>query len=72
MLKSELRDRPEPEKQILFKVLVGVHEHKYLIYDDGTTEGFKEGAIVFNYYDGVLSREIERCIHARTMFAQKV
>lgn len=43
------------EKQVLFKVLVGVGGHKYIIFADGSIEGFGEGAIIFNYHPNLIS-----------------
>lgn len=46
------------DKSILFKVLMGISGHKYVIYDNGETEGFgdgKESCLVFNHYPELLA-----------------
>ena len=37
--------------KVLFKVISG--EHEYLIYTDGTIEGFPEDSVVVNYYSQI-------------------
>jgi hypothetical protein len=49
-----------PNRKILFKVLTGVVDHGYVIYDNGEIEGFGEGAIVFNYYPALVEDAIYR------------
>jgi hypothetical protein len=48
------------ERRILFKVLMGVGGHEYVVYTDGTVEGFGEGAIVFNYHPELVAVEVAR------------
>jgi hypothetical protein len=37
-------------RQVLFKVLMGVGGHEYVIYDNGEIEGFGNGAIILNWF----------------------
>jgi hypothetical protein len=41
-------------REILFRVLMGVGGHEFVIYTNGEIAGFGEGAIIFNYYDALL------------------
>jgi hypothetical protein len=43
------------ERQLLFKVMMGVGGHEYRVYEDGEIEGFGDGAIVINYFPALLS-----------------
>ena len=43
------------DKELLFKVLMGIGGHEYVIYTNGEIEGFGEGAFVVNCYDQLLA-----------------
>jgi hypothetical protein len=50
----------KPNKQILFQVLMGVGGHEYTIYEDGTIEGFDEGALIINFHGALVDIAYER------------
>ena len=47
-------------REVLFKVLTGLGDHEYVIYDNGEIEGFSDDAIVLNYYPALLKDAIYR------------
>jgi hypothetical protein len=51
------------EKQVLFRVIMGVGGHEYVIYTDGQVEGFGDGAVINNYYRARIwsAVEADRC-----------
>jgi hypothetical protein len=53
-------------KQVLFRVLMGIGGHEYIVYADGDIEGFGEGAIITNFHDALLGMAVERDRHQRS------
>jgi len=52
--KSGMKGQVHMKKKVLFRVLMGIGGHEYVIYDNGDIEGFGEGAIVFSHYPFLL------------------
>jgi hypothetical protein len=44
-------------RQLLFKVTMGVGGHEYTIYTNGEIEGFGAGALIVNYYPALLASD---------------
>jgi len=53
-------------KQVLFRVLMGIRGHEYVIYADGDIEGFGEGAIIANFHDALVAMAVETDRHQRS------
>ena len=47
-----------PNRELLFKVIMGVGGREYLIYDNGEIEGFGAGALIFNYHPQLVAMAV--------------